>query len=536
MHRLLALPVLLALVLAGCSRSDSKATADAPDTTTQPDPNDATAASQPPAAFTPRTGSLVSPEQVPLLEQINRENVKVLAAAMPTIVRITASKPVDPHLLFGNSAPFHVAPALPHGFMGNDTSYGSGVIVSADGYIVTNNHVIEDAKDVQVELQNKRTYTARIVASDAPLDLAVLKIDATNLTALPWGNSDKVQVGEQVFAIGNPFNLEDSASKGIVSATRRTLPDVEEAPQYEDFIQTDAAMNPGNSGGALIDIHGEFIGLNAAIASYSRGSEGVGFSIPSNLVRYAVEGLIKNGHLVRGYLGVQLPNSVDEGVTQQLGVASFRGALVAGILPSSPADKAKLRPVDFITEVDGHPIDGLAHLRLVVAQIPVGKEVRVNYIRNGTEQSTTLKIGEVPKDMDEGFPKPAPNAPPAPALVDSEEHLGHDDNVLAGIRVANLDDQGRAKYGIDDLVVNGVVVTGVQEGSMADAHGVLPGDVIEVVSTRRASIETVPNAQAFADLTKNLKSSQSVVLLLHHGKSSGFDGDSSSFVYLAPQN
>ncbi len=193
------------------------------------------------------------------------------------------------------------------------------MIISKDGYIVTNSHVLEDAKTVEVQLPDQRIFPARVVASDAPVDVAILKVDATDLPALPWGDSDKVQVGEQVFAIGNPFNLDDSVSKGIVSAKGRNLPD---SNNYEDYIQTDAAINPGNSGGALINIHGELIGINAAIASTSRGNMGVGFAIPSNLARYAVEGLLKEGKLVRGYLGVRLPTSIDEGVSAQLGLST----------------------------------------------------------------------------------------------------------------------------------------------------------------------------------------------------------------------
>jgi serine protease Do len=529
------LPILVALALAGCNRTAPGTAAQAKDTNPAEAQADDPQAPAAPVAFTPKTGSLVSAEEVPLLEQINRENIKVLAAAMPAIVRVTASKPFDPHQLFGNEMPFHFGPGRPHGLTPDEPSYGSGVIISTDGYVVTNEHVIEDTKDVEVQLQDKRSFPARVVASDAPLDVAILKIEATGLTALPWGDSDKVQVGEQVFAIGNPFNLEDSASKGIVSATQRNLPDSSaDGPHYEDFIQTDAAINPGNSGGALINIHGELVGLNAAIASFSRGNEGVGFSIPSNLVRYAVDGLLKNGRLVRGYLGVQLPNSIDEGVTEQLGLPNDRGALLAGVKHPSPADEAKLRPVDFITAVDGHPIDGIAHLRLVVAQIPVGKEVVVNYIRDGTEQTTTVKIGELPKDLDSSAhplaPSPSDGSPANPMA-----HPAHLDNVLNGLEVADLNDRSRLKFGVDDLVSAGVLVTGVEEGSLAEARGLLPGDVIEVVSTRRASIQTVPNAETFTDLAKNLKAGQSVVLLVHHGNSSGFENNSSSFLYLAPQ-
>ena len=265
-----------------------------------------------------------------MLEQINRENIKVLAAAMPSLVRISNLRQSDPNLrLFGKDIPFqfYLKPDGSKNSQQETPSYGSGVIISRDGYIVTNAHVLEDAKEVEVELEDKRTFIARVVASDIPVDVAVLKIDATDLSPLPWGNSNRVQVGEQVFAIGNPFNLEDSASKGIVQRRQpENLPDSSsQMAHYENFIQTDAAINPGNSGGALINIRGELIGINTAIASYSGGNQGVGFAIPSNLARYAVEGLLKNGRVITGYLGVELPQSVDDGVIAALHVGAQRG-------------------------------------------------------------------------------------------------------------------------------------------------------------------------------------------------------------------
>jgi serine protease Do len=467
---------------------------------------------------------------VPLLEQIDRENVRVVAAAAPSIVRITALAPVDPHAQIFGDLPFKI-PGMPHGIRTIEPSYGSGVIISKDGYIVTNYHVVEDAQSVEVQMHDQRTFPARVVASDAPLDVAVLKIVATDLPALPWGDSDKVQVGEQVFAIGNPFNLDDSVSKGIVSAKGRDLPD---STNYEDYIQTDAAINVGNSGGALINIHGELIGINAAIASFTRGNEGVGFSIPSNLVRYAVEGLLKDGKLVRGYLGVRLPTRIDGGVTEQLGLEADHGALLAGVQRSSPADVAKLRPVDFITEVDGHKIDSVAQLRLIVAQIPIGKNVVVNYIRGGSAQSTTVKIAELPKDPSFGEQTPLPEEAGDQEPVSPDQAPPQGDHVLSGLQVTDLNNTTRQKFGIDDTITSGVVVTGVQEGSPADVRGMVRGDVIEIVCAQRGSIQPLTNAGDFAGLTKKLKADQSVVLLVHHGKTSGPEGRSSIFIYLAP--
>ncbi len=526
------LALISVLVLSGCHQAPSGAksnsadnSADSSSSQTSGSPSDAS------ATFTPETRSLISSDDVPLLEQIDRENVRVVAAATPSIVRITAVSMVDPHAqLFGN-LPFKI-PGLPHGLRSVVPSYGSGVIISRDGYIVTNYHVVEDSQNVEVQLRDQRSFPARVVASDPPSDVAVVKIAATDLPALPWGDSDKVQVGEQVFAIGNPFNLDDSVSKGIVSAKGRNLPD---SVDYEDYIQTDAAINPGNSGGALVNIHGQLIGINAAIASFTRVNEGVGFSIPSNLVRYTVEALLKDGRLIRGYLGVRLPVKVDDGVAEQLGLSASRGALLAGILHNSPADQAKLRPVDFITEVDGHKIDSVPQFRLIVAQIPVGKEVVVNYIREGAPRSATVKIAELPKDD----PDPPDETPPPDPAADSgpagPANSSSANQVLTGLQVADLNDASRRKFGIDDIVTSGVVVTAVQEGSPADIKGLLRGDVIELACARRGSLQPLASTGDFNGLAKKLTASQSVVLLVHHGKMSGPEDRSSTFIYLAPQ-
>ena len=516
------------LALSGCNRAAPGTAANAADNSGD---SSAAKADDHQAAFKPQTRPLVSSEDVPLLEQIDRENVRVVAAAAPSVVRITAMGPVDPHTQLFGDLPFKI-PGMPHGARQTMPSYGSGVIISKDGYIVTNYHVVEDALSVEVQMGDQRTFPARVAAADSPTDVAVLKIAATGLPALPWGDSDKVEVGQQVFAIGNPFNLDDSVSKGIVSAKGRDLPD---STNYEDYIQTDAAINVGNSGGALINIHGELIGINAAIASFTRGNEGVGFSIPSNLVRYAVEGLLKDGKLVRGYLGVRLPSKIDEGVAEQLGIETDHGALLAGVQRSSPADVAKLRPVDFITEVDGHKIDSVAQLRLIVAQIPIGKEVEVDYIRAGTTRSTTVKIAELPQETEapDQMPPPDPGASQAPAAPEAAPPQG--DHVLSGLQVTDLNDKTRQKFGVDDVVTSGVVVTGVQEGSPADARGLLPGDVIEIACAQRGDIEPLASAGDFTGLTKKLKADQSVVLLVHHGKMSGPEDRSSMFIYLAPQ-
>jgi serine protease Do len=485
---------------------------------------DATAAPVVPVAFTPDTHGLVSPQEVPLLEQINRENTRVTAAALPSIVRISATHPEDPRMeLFGRELPFPFpgAPGRPRSGASNETAYGSGVIINKDGYIVTNDHVIEQARDIEVRLADQRTFPARLVAADEMVDIAVLKIDgAGDLPPLPWGDSDKVQVGEQVFAIGNPYNFEDSVSKGIVSAKGRNLPGTTD---YEDYIQTDAAVNPGNSGGALINIYGQLVGINTAIASDYHFGVGIGFAIPSNLARNAVEGLLKDGKIVRGYLGVSLPASVDDGVLDQFGLNNEQGALLAGVRPDSPAGRAGLKGGDFITEVDGHKIDSDADLRLVVSQLPIGHDVGVKFIRDGRPQTVTVTIAEVPVELQavenppwtDAQPGPTPDAPPVNA-----------DNVLGGLQVSDLDDAMRQKYGVDKSVATGVVVTAVRTDFPSDAK-IEKGDVIESLSCNHSNL-VIHTAKDFAGFAQGVKPDQSVVLMVHHDKTS-------SFIFLSPQ-
>jgi serine protease Do len=483
-----------------------------------------------PVVFSAKARSPIPEEQVPLLEQIDRENTKVIAFALPTVVRISATRPTDPHMqMFGRQLPFQ----FPFGGRGPsmssmDTYYGSGVIIGKDGYIVTNNHVIEDARELEVQLGDKRTFPAHLVGTDEPTDIAVLKIEAKDLNALPWGDSDKAMVGQQVFAIGDPFDLSNSVSKGIVSATGRSLqptngPDIYRlSSPYDNFIQTDAAINRGNSGGALVNIHGELIGINSAIASTTGGNMGVGFAIPSNLARLTVEGLLKNGHMVRGYLGV-MPRNVDEDVAKHFGLGENPGALVAGVAPNSPADKAGLLSFDIISSIDGHKTDSTSQLRLIVAQIPIGKEVKVEFLRDGKQESKMVMIAEMPKapvsstreDDDSGIS----------ALTDPKPAAGP--NVLEGLQVTDLSDETRKKFSVDGSVTKGVVVSEVQEGSLPDAKGLMKGDVIESASVNRGSTLQLISAKNFSDLAQDLTPGQSIVLLVHHRTGS-------SFVYLAP--
>ncbi len=513
---ILLCPAVLAVgvLLSSCGRSstaphETPATNQPPFDATADTDSTTSATSASSSDFKPSTRPLLGDADIPLLEQIDRENTRVVAAAAPSLVRITSLTQVDPHAqLLG--FPFRI-PGVPHGIRTMVPSYGSGVIISRDGLVVTNFLVIRDAHTVEVQLGDQRTFTAHILASDPDSDIAVLKVDATGLPALPWGDSDKIQVGQQVFALGNPFNLDTSVSRGIISGVGRNLPDAESSgagevrPQYEDYIQTDAAINVGNSGGALIDIHGRLVGINAAIASFTQGSEGVGFSIPSNLVRGTVEQLIKNGRLSRGYLGVRLPVRVDDGVSEQLGLDSDRGALLAGVQHSSPADLAKLRPVDCIVEVDGHRIDSLPQFRLIVAQIPVGKEVVVNYIRSGTPHTATVRIGELPRtseEPDSALPpnQPLPSSSAASALPSPANH------VLAGVDVTDLTDKTRQQFRASRTSSPlGWSSPVCRRAAPPIKKGLMRGDVIEIACVQRGALETLGNSAAFAGMTKGLK-------------------------------
>jgi serine protease Do len=472
-------------------------------------------------SFTPTTGGTIAPGDVPLLEQINRENIHVISSVLPSLVRISATVAADPRMDAGNGPspfPFRRRETTPF----SEVAYGAGVVIKKDGLIVTNSHVVDEAQAIEVQLADHRVYPATVVASDPHVDVAILKIDAHDLKPLPWGDSDKVRVGEQVFAIGNPFDLGDSASRGIVSATGRNIP--EPSASFQDYLQTDAAINPGNSGGALVNIHGELIGINVEIASTSGADRGVGFALPSNLLRYAVSSLLESGLVKRGFLGVTLPSIVDEGVIAQLGLGTGEGALLAGVYPGSPAARAKLQLADFITEIDGHKVGSISELGLIAAQLPVGRQAEVTYIRDGEYHSTSLKVAQAPSSfggepisiMDEGSEATTPLLAP-----------GAEANVLSGLQITDLNDKLRSQYHVDDWITGGAVITGVQSGSRAGARGFERGDVIEMVCVRRASPLKLTNASQLSNVAASLRPDQGVALLVQRGKDT-------RFLYLPP--
>ncbi|MBL8043867.1 MAG: Do family serine endopeptidase, partial [Nitrospira sp.] len=269
---------------------------------------------------------------------------------------------------------------------------GSGVIVTQDGYVLTNNHVIEGAKTVTVTLPDKREFTGRIVGSDPKSDIAVVKIDGTQLPTVSWGDSSRLQVGEYVLAVGNPFGLNSTVTLGIVSALGRGHMGI---TQYEDFIQTDAAINPGNSGGALVNTKGELIGINTAIFSQTGGYQGVGFAVSSGMSKPIYESLVKTGKVVRGYLGIGIQD-LNHDLAKSFGVKGSNGAVVTDVKEEGPADKAGIKQGDVILSYQGISVDDAVTLQRAVTRSAVGSKATVKVLRDGHEQELSVTLAELP--------------------------------------------------------------------------------------------------------------------------------------------
>ena len=345
-----------------------------------------------------------------------------------------------------------------------ERSLGSGVVVSDDGYIMTNNHVVEGADTILVALSDKSEYRAELVGTDPQTDLALLKIDAEEkLPYLPLGNSDDVRVGQVVLAIGNPFGLSSTVTMGIVSARGRSQMGITD---YEDFIQTDAAINPGNSGGALIDLSGELVGINTAIFSRTGGNQGIGFAIPSNLGRYVMESIINLGDVRRGWLGVSI-QSLTPDLAEQFGIGDVKGgAVVAEVIAGTPADEAGIEAGDVIVTIDGEPVESYTDLRNQIAEIAPDTEIELGLYREGKKEDVTVKLGERPgeeSDVRPGQQTPEPSDEEADA---------------AGMTVTNLTPSIADRLGIEYSDDAGVVVIDVDPASRAGAADVKVGDII----------------------------------------------------------
>ena len=345
------------------------------------------------------------------------------------------------------------------------TSLGSGFIVDSAGYVVTNNHVIADADEITVTLHDDTTHKATLVGRDTKTDLAVLKIDAgrKSLVAVPWGNSDESRIGDWVLAIGNPFGLGGTVTAGIVSARARDI----NAGPYDDFIQTDASINRGNSGGPLFNASGEVVGINTAIFSPSGGSIGIGFAIPSSLAKPVIEDLRKFGKTRRGWLGVRI-QSLDPELAESIGLSEPKGALVASVAADGPAAKGNLKAGDVILKFDGRDIAEMRKLPRIVAETAVGRKAPVEIWRDGKRQSVEVVVGELPEEPDESAAKPVEKA---------QAGAGGQAVPGTGMTVAALTPTLRERFGLEDETTVGLVVTEVKEGPAAD-KGLKAGDVI----------------------------------------------------------
>ena len=424
----------------------------------------------------------------------------VFKPALPAVVSIASSRIVKvPQMPIFNDPFFQqfFGGQLPKGPQTQrEGGLGSGVMISPDGYILTNNHVIDKATDIKVILADKREFAGKVIGADPSTDIAVVKIAATGLPTIALGDSSKLQVGDYAFAIGNPFGVGETGTMGIISATGRNGLDIED---YEDFIQTDAAINPGNSGGALLNIRGELIGINTAILSGgSGGNQGIGFAIPINMAKHVMDEILKHGKVVRGYIGVGI-QEVTPDLAKAFNVPTEKGALVGNVEHDSPGARAGLQRGDVITELDGQAISGPNDLRLKVGTMTPGTTVHLKVLRNGQSRDISLTLGEAPAG------KGASNSPAGMA----------ENSPLRGVQVDDLTASTRQQLGLGPDV-NGVVVTDVPDASPAAEAGLQRGDVIEQVN--RQSVNSIADYQRLI----RQAGKEPLVLLINRGGNTTF--------------
>ena len=396
----------------------------------------------------------------------------VVKRVLPAVVNISSSKMVktqgmnmpqmDPFFrqFFGDNGDFG-GPQRPS--RQREQSLGSGVIVSPNGYILTNNHVVDGANDVRVTLADKREFKARVVGTDPKTDIAVLKIEAGDLPSVVIGDSDKAQVGDYVLAMGNPFGLGNTVTMGIVSATGRGNLGIED---YENFIQTDAPINPGNSGGALVNDRGELLGINTAILSNGSeggGNQGIGFAVPVNVARNVMDQILKNGKVTRAYLGV-MAQPVTPDLAKAFRDKEVRGALVGDVTPDSPASRAGIQKGDIILAIDGKPVNDSAQLRMNLSLMQPGTQVNLTVLRDGSERQVTARLAELPTET---------------AKLEKSDNAS--EKAMDGVSVENLDASDARQLGLP-ANTTGVVVTDVDPNSQAAANGLKRGDVIQEVN------------------------------------------------------
>jgi serine protease Do len=363
---------------------------------------------------------------------------------------------------FGNIPQMPSQPQIEHGV-------GSGIIISPDGYIVTNNHVVDGATQIRVTLNDRRVLNAKVVGTDKLTDLAVVKVNATDLPTVVWGDSSKLKPGQTVLAFGSPFGyFQFSVTRGIVSAVNRPNPYSDDARKPGGFIQTDAAINPGNSGGPLVDAHGELVGINTFIITNNGSFAGAGFAIPSQIVKATTEQLIKHGKVEHGYLGINI-NDVTPDNAHFFNLKNASGAIVAQVSPDSPASKGGLKQGDVVTELNGEKVNNASALQVAVSEMAPGTALKLGVVRDGKPMTLDLTVGQYHAKSQEA----------------SNEGGSGQNKGKIGLAVADLNDQVRQQYNVPDHV-RGVVVQQVRPGSAADDAGLQPGDVIMEVDRKPA--------------------------------------------------
>ena len=458
-----------------------------------------------PSARTPEKYTLASapnvdPKQVASLEALNRERRALVSSVIPSVVAVRTSKKIDIRRQYGlDPFEFFFRNQQRQFRNPNDealvqNALGSGVIVTNEGHIITNNHVVDQVDEIEVQLSDGRTKKARLVGADSQVDLAVLKIDDPGIKPLKLADSDTVQAGDFVLAIGNPFGFEETVTDGIISSKGR--PNRTDA--FGDLLQTNAAINPGNSGGPLINLRGEVIGINTAIISRSGGSQGIGFAIPSNTVRMALESLLKQGRIIRGYLGI-LSRALQPG---QNGTES-EGVTVDEVVPGSPAAQAQMQKGDIIRKFDGHDVKNINALRSLVAQTELNKKVELEIMRGGRPLKVAMQVKEQPIDYQTAGVLPDGGQPqtPAPAAPNDQTDTS---GPLASIRVGDLNPEMARQLDLPDNA-HGVVVTNVDPDS--GAADLQKGDVIEEINQ-----QPVTSISDYKKMVASLDPSQPQVL------------------------
>ena len=454
-----------------------------------------------PFASTPVVLRAASTADAMVSRQVSFQNgfAPVAKRAVPAVVNIASSKIV--RTANQGSSPFFSDPFFRQ-FFGDEPSnqfrlprqqrersLGSGVIVNPNGYILTNNHVVAGANEIKVTLSDNRDFTAKIVGTDPRADVAIVKVNATNLPVITLGDSSKMDVGDFVLAVGNPFGVGLTVTMGIISATGRNNLGIED---YEDFIQTDAAINPGNSGGALVNVEGELIGINTAIVTGGGGgNQGVGFAVPINMAKQEMEQILKNGKVIRGWLGVEVQPLTPE-MAKAFGVPVTHGAVVAGVTAGGPAAKSNLKRGDVIVDLNGFPVQDSRQLSLAIAQTAPGTAVKLKVFRDGKPQETKITLGELPSKQETAVSSPNGTGP------------------RLGISVVPLTGDLARQLRLPSSTT-GVAVSDVESGSPAEEAGLQQGDVIQQVNRK-----PVTSPDEFATSVR-AGGNQPVLLLIDRG-------------------